>query len=164
RERDSRAGSELVCRWPLPGVREGALAGARRGAAGKATPVPGSAGLVSPRWSPDGRYLAAMPADSGGLMLYEFRTERWTVLARLHIGYPNWSRDGAYIYFDRFAEPRGIGRLRLAGRRLENVFTPREGDPIWTIDSWTGLDADDSVLLLNDASVQQIYALRWIVP
>ena len=36
--------------------------------------IPGSQGLFSPRVSPDGRYLAALSADSKKLMLYEFAT------------------------------------------------------------------------------------------
>src|SRR5262249_31360517 len=63
--------------------------------------LPGSEGLFSPRWSPDGRYLAAMPAtDQAKLMLYDFRTEKWTKLAEASVGYPSWSRDGRYIYLD----------------------------------------------------------------
>jgi Tol biopolymer transport system component len=43
--------------------------------------VPGSAGLYSPRWSPDGRYIAAMSIDSKNLMLFDTNTSRWSLLA-----------------------------------------------------------------------------------
>ena len=39
----------------------------------KVTPVPGSEGLYSPRWSPDGRYLAALPIDSRSIHLFDFQ-------------------------------------------------------------------------------------------
>ena len=43
--------------------------------------VPGSQGFFSPRWSPDGRYIAALPNGSKGLVLYDFKTEKWSPLA-----------------------------------------------------------------------------------
>ena len=36
--------------------------------------LPGSRGLFSPRWSPDGRYIVAMPADSLSLVIFDFQT------------------------------------------------------------------------------------------
>src|SRR5256886_5070188 len=66
--------------------------------------VPGSKGLFSPRWSPDGHYLAALSGDSQKLMLYDFKTQKWAVWAdEGHtVGFPNWSRDSRYVYFDWF--------------------------------------------------------------
>ena len=61
--------------------------------------VPGSKGLFSPRWSPDGRYIAAMPFDSHSLMLFDFATQKWEEIAKVNMGFPNWSRSGDYIYF-----------------------------------------------------------------
>ena len=54
--------------------------------------VPGSTGLYSPRWSPDGRYIAAMNFDSRVLMLFDFQTRKWQELARVTMGFPNWSK------------------------------------------------------------------------
>src|ERR1700758_1909455 len=42
----------------------------------------GSQGLFSPRWSPDGRYLAALAVDTNSLHLFDFQTEKWTGLAK----------------------------------------------------------------------------------
>ncbi|MGA7234077.1 MAG: winged helix-turn-helix domain-containing protein [Bryobacteraceae bacterium] len=123
--------------------------------------LPGSEGLVSPRWSPDGRFIAAMPSDSSGLVLFNVRSQTWKKLIQLRIGYPNWSHDGKYIYFDRFSKPKGIGRVRVSDGSIESILTAKMGDEIWNIDSWTGLSPDDSVLLLRDAGIEEIYALRW---
>ena len=62
--------------------------------------LPGSEGLYSPRWSPDGHYIAAVTADGESLRLFEVATQKWVELARLPIGYPNWSRDSKFIFFD----------------------------------------------------------------
>src|SRR5262249_5644140 len=41
--------------------------------------LPGSAGLFSPRWSPDGRYIAAITSEvTFKLMLFDFSTQKWT--------------------------------------------------------------------------------------
>jgi WD40 repeat protein len=57
--------------------------------------VPGSKDLFSPRWSPNGRYLAALSADSQKLMLFDFSIQNWLVwVDEAHtVGFPNWSHD-----------------------------------------------------------------------
>src|SRR5262249_7412054 len=44
--------------------------------------LPGSEGMTSPRVSPDGRYLVASSKDWTKLMLHNFRTKKWSELAR----------------------------------------------------------------------------------
>lgn len=39
--------------------------------------LPGSEGLFSPRWSPDGRYILAVSADSKKLALFDVAVRRW---------------------------------------------------------------------------------------
>ena len=85
--------------------------------------LPGSEGLYSPRWSPDGRYIVAMPVDQQGLMLFDFKTQRWSLLAKANrAGYPCFSANGQYVYFllGRSEEP-GVMRVRIADRRIEQV-------------------------------------------
>jgi WD40 repeat protein len=40
--------------------------------------LPGSQGIFSPRWSPDGRFLVAVGSDSRKLVLFDFQTQKWT--------------------------------------------------------------------------------------
>ena len=42
--------------------------------------LPGSEGLFSPHWSPDGRYVLAKSLDSPKLMLFDFSTHKWAEL------------------------------------------------------------------------------------
>ncbi|HTF42788.1 MAG TPA: protein kinase, partial [Terriglobales bacterium] len=44
----------------------------------QASTLPGSTGLHFPRWSPDGRYLAALTSDDKKLVLYNFTTQKWS--------------------------------------------------------------------------------------
>src|SRR6516164_8894212 len=61
--------------------------------------LPESQGLYSPRWSPDGRYIVAMPFDSLSLRLFDFQTEKWSELLKGSIAFPSWSTNGLYVYF-----------------------------------------------------------------
>ena len=61
--------------------------------------LPGSDGLFSPRWTPDGRYLVALPSHSSGLMLFDFKSQKWSVLVNGLTGCPSWSHDGRFVYF-----------------------------------------------------------------
>jgi Tol biopolymer transport system component len=52
---------------------------------GAVSTVPGSTGLFSPRWSPDGRYLAAMPLDRQKLLLLDMTSGEWTLAKRFWV-------------------------------------------------------------------------------
>ena len=45
--------------------------------------LPGSQGLFSPHWSPDGRYIAALSSDSQRIMLFDFKTQKWSELVHI---------------------------------------------------------------------------------
>jgi Tol biopolymer transport system component len=124
--------------------------------------VPGSEGLQSPRWSPDGRHLAAMPVGSYGLALFDFATRKWTDLAKdiSVAGSPTWSGDGKYIYFDTYGEDPAFLRVRIADKQLEPVVSLKNvRRAVGTIGTWSGLAPDNSPLLMRDAGGQEIYAL-----
>jgi eukaryotic-like serine/threonine-protein kinase len=124
------------------------------------SPVPGSQGLFSPRVSPDGRYLAALSADSKKLMLYEFATRKWSQLAQATFAYDNWSHDSHYIYVEDYSQGDDIVRVSVPGgalQRLESVRDVPRGSDAWA--SWLGLGVDDAPLLMRDQSSQEIYAL-----
>jgi Tol biopolymer transport system component len=133
---------------------------------GQVTSLAGSEGLFSVRWSPDGRHLAALRADpSQTLVLFDFETRKWEPL-RKNAAYPNWSRDGNYVYFaDPYSNEPAVYRVRVSDRRIEKVTTLNGRILDWTmVGKWTGLAADDSPLVLRDTSVEEIYALDWEAP
>ncbi len=131
--------------------------------------VPGSSGLFSPRWSPDGRYLAALSSDSSRLMLFDFNTQRWSEWLQTtdgKIGYPVWARDGKSIYIERYyaAEP-SVHRLKLGDSRSERFLSwndLRRFGGVWG--SWSGVAPDGSVLAVRDVSSHEIYALDLQLP
>jgi len=101
----------------------------------KTVQIPGSAGLFSPRLSPDGRYIAAMPLDQKALMLYDRSNQHWTILAKHGVGDPTWSHNGKYVYFQDFLEPgKPIYRVPVPEGKPEPVATIQSLLPISAID------------------------------
>jgi len=132
----------------------------------KVSAIPQSEHLLWPALSPDGHYVAAASLDGQKLMLFDMGTQKWSQLAEANIGYPQWSADSKYVYFDSgySAEPT-ISRVRVADRKLERVagfagfrrvITP------WI--SWSGLTPDGAPLLMRDVGSQEVYALDFEAP
>jgi eukaryotic-like serine/threonine-protein kinase len=126
--------------------------------------LPDSKGLFSPRWSPDGRYLIAMPLDSRSLSLFDFATEKWEQIAKLSMGFPNWSKNGDYVYFLHEENQPSVMRVRIRDRKVERIADLKNFRQTGYWNVWLGLAPDDSPLLLRDAGTQEIYALDWQAP
>jgi len=135
---------------------------------GQVNPLPGSAGMFSPRWSPDGRFLLAIAATFDKLLLYDFSRQKWEdLVVQGSPNYPNWSKDGQYVYFsDPFVPNLPAYRVRVSDRRVEHLVNLADYGrlAIGRFGWWTGLAPDDSILAIRDISVQEIYALNWDAP
>jgi Tol biopolymer transport system component len=126
--------------------------------------LPGSEGLYSPRWSPDGRYIAALPADNSSAALYDFETQHWSELAKGSAGYPNWSKDGQYVYFLRYQNDPAVLRVGISDRKVEQVVDLKNFRAGGFFGFSLDLGPDDSPLLLRNTGTQEIYALDWEAP
>lgn len=134
----------------------------------QASTFPGSKGLFSPRWSPDGRYLLAITAEgSKKLMIYDFREQKWSEwLTDSNVDYPYWSADSRFVYYDNFlTENPKCRRIKVGEHQPEDLFSldglRRYFGP-WG--SWSGQAPNDSRLFVRDASTQDIYALDVDLP
>ncbi|HEU5351790.1 MAG TPA: protein kinase [Terracidiphilus sp.] len=125
------------------------------------TSVPGSQGLYSPRWSPDGHYLAAMTGDSERLMLYDFQTQRWTRIAKGSFGWLNWSHDSRFVYMKDFAGKGSVVRVEIRTRKLERVVDLTGFSDTGQGGGSLALTPDDAPLLLRDTGTQDVYAMDW---
>jgi Tol biopolymer transport system component len=123
--------------------------------------LPGSTGLYSPRWSPDGRYIAAMNFNSRSLMLFDLQKQKWEEIAKITLGFPNWSKTGEYVYFLHEENEPSVMRVRVRDRKIERVADLKKfrQTGYWTV--WLGMAPDDSPLLLRDTGTREIYALDW---
>ena len=126
--------------------------------------LPGSKGLFSPRWSPDGRYVVAMPPNRHIPMLFDFATQKWEAIAEVTADFPNWSRTGEYLYFLHEGDQPSVMRLRIRDRKVERVADLKNFRQGGYFGYWLGMAPDDSPLLLRDTGTQEIYALDWEAP
>ncbi|HTF62618.1 MAG TPA: winged helix-turn-helix domain-containing protein [Edaphobacter sp.] len=118
-------------------------------------------GFGSPRWSPDGRYIAGMPLKADNLSIFDLKTQQWKDLLRKGFnGFPSWSKDGRFIYFQRPTDDRGIFRIPISGGDEERIVDLKEFRNMgWYPFGWLGLDPTDAPLLLRDTGTDEIYAL-----
>lgn len=125
--------------------------------------VPGSEGLWAPRWSRDGQHILALQREDGWLMLFDSATQKWSPLVKMVVNWPEWSRQGDYIYFygAEADGKQGVYRVRISDRKLELLFSLNDfrQPPDMGWGAWKGLAPDDSPLLLRDAGAQDIYVL-----
>jgi WD40 repeat protein len=116
--------------------------------------LPGSDGLFSPLWSPDGRYIVAQTCDIHKSVIYDFTTGKWTDLVDLPASYPRWSRDGKYFYSDTYLGKEPIFyRIRITDRKFERLFSLKGIRRPGFLGTWAGLAPDDSPLLLSTPSI-----------
>jgi DNA-binding winged helix-turn-helix (wHTH) protein len=124
------------------------------------TTVPGPNGMNGPRWSPDGRYLVAGALENIHLMVFDFKTQRWSELAQKgDVDSPEWSRDGKYIYFRRMLGDPGVFRIPDKGGAVEKIVDLKDWHDTGWFGAYMGLDPTDAPLLLRDIGSDEIYAL-----
>jgi hypothetical protein len=95
-------------------------------------------------------------------MLFGTKTQKWSELAKtLSMGYPEWSRNGDYVYFlsAPAGQPSGIFRVRISDHKLEQVSGLKDFRQASGFGAWVGQATDDSLLVVRDAGTQDIYAL-----
>jgi Tol biopolymer transport system component len=125
------------------------------------TVLPNSEGLFSPRWSPDGRYIAAVSLDERNLMLFNVASRTWSLLADSSVADPVWTADSKAIYIHAFMAPsQPIYRIEVpTGRRqqvagLESLLSGDVADYFFS-----GITPDDAPLLRARTSTGNLYSL-----
>lgn len=133
-------------------------------ATGKTHILPGSNGLRTARWSPDGKYIAALRFQTREVVLFDVKEQRWQRLAGSVAGDNiNWSSDSRYIYVDNPRETRPVvERIRIKDGRRSNVVSLASLQNVpGTISPWFGLAPDNSPILAHMFGSSEIYALDW---
>ena len=127
------------------------------------TDVPNSVGLFSPRWSPDGSHLLALVANFQKLMVYDFASQKWDVLADMEADYPSWSKDSKCVYYNETrVKGTPVYKVCLADRKPVHIVDLAQAGRLaqgrfgW----WTGLGPDDSILAARDIGTEEVYALK----
>lgn len=130
------------------------------------SPLVGSHDLYSARWSPDGRYVAAVSLNDDRLMLFDFRTGKWDERAHMpDIAWPRWSKDGEYIYFSEIGDKQRVYRTSTTGHKIEEIMNLRDFRWTGAAPGWFSLTPDGDLLLLrNTSGGSEVYALPWDAP
>ena len=127
--------------------------------------VPGSSGMFSPRWSPDGRYLVALDLleRSKTLHLFDFKTNKWADWATdpVEVEYPAWTSDSRYVEYATEAE---VKRIRVGETHPETLFSTTGLRQYSAPDfgTWTDSAADNSRMFLRDVSTRTSTRSTWI--
>ncbi len=125
--------------------------------------VPGSDGLYGPRWSADGRYVAALPLDEKKVKLFDFVTQEWKDFPEFpHIGNPQWSQNGEHLYVDGF--DKEVVRIRRSDGKLERILNLKTADPSALLCNFSSVTFDGELLLVCNVAHGDIYALDVELP
>jgi Tol biopolymer transport system component/DNA-binding winged helix-turn-helix (wHTH) protein len=126
------------------------------------TTLPGSEGMKSPIWSPNGRFIAVLSGALGDdPRVYDLVTKKWSIL---HIGrsdWPYWSHDSRSIYFlsGAGAKDPSVVRVSIQTGKIEKVVDLKGFQFSGWFGFWFSLDPTDAPLLLRNVGTEDIYAL-----
>jgi Tol biopolymer transport system component len=119
---------------------------------GRVSALPGSKGMWSPRWSPNGRFIAGLSASGWKLMLYDVQTRKQSELSSVSSGYPGWSRDGEYVFYETNGDEASWWRVRLRDRKTERIARLKD----MRLDGWFAPAPDDSLITARDVGTNEI--------
>jgi Tol biopolymer transport system component len=116
------------------------------------------------RWSPDGRFVAAIQPATHQIFVFDVATQVWRKLADGMNGWSlNWAPDSRSIYTSNPAsDAPAVYRIWLANNRIETVLdlsglTREPG----VIAKWFGTTPDGSIIVLRWTSAGEIFALDY---
>jgi Tol biopolymer transport system component len=127
---------------------------------GRISALPGSEGVWSPRWSPDGRFIAGLSASSWKVVLYDMQTQRQSELSSVSSGYPGWSQDGEYLYYETNLDDASWWRVRLRDRKPERIAHMKT----MGVSDWFAQAPNNSLITARQVGTDEIYALDWEAP
>jgi Tol biopolymer transport system component/DNA-binding winged helix-turn-helix (wHTH) protein len=133
---------------------------------GEFTILPESRGFSEPRWSPDGRYIAALDETKHRLLLYDFQSMKWSPLAEGGlVGAPYWAENSSAIYFqDQLEKEQSVFRADVPSGEVRRVhgFGDVTQNPAHYL--FNGIDAKGWFYVTVERGLTDIYALDLDLP
>lgn len=113
--------------------------------------------------------MAALNADSTKLVLYDFNAQKWSdwIDEPGIVGYPNWSPDGSYVYYDTTSTDHPTFRRMKVGQTRSELIVDLKGllryvaAPAY---GWSNIAPDGSALFVRSLSTDEVYALDLELP
>lgn len=131
---------------------------------GEQTMVPGSEGLGTARWAPNGRFIAALRPDRQQAFLLDRRTRIWRKIADGVNGNDlAWAADSQALYASR---PNGdrpeVVRINLFDGKVEPAVDLSDFSKLsGRIDTWFAVTPDNSILFLHIHGGHEIVAFHY---
>jgi Tol biopolymer transport system component/DNA-binding winged helix-turn-helix (wHTH) protein len=123
--------------------------------------IPGSENLFSPRWSPDGRYIAALTLDQRQVRLLSVATQTWSRLPVPSGADPVWSSDSRYLFLHASLDPaQPIDRVSIPDGHVDQLVRladSRQNDAVDYV--FGGLTRDNRPLIRARLFTGNFYSL-----
>ncbi len=129
---------------------------------GTVSAVPGTEGMFSPRWSPNGRFIAGLAGPDSKVVLYSVATRKQIAISGPRSVWPAWSRDGQSLFFEVIEPERAWWRFNLADRKTHLVTAVNKISPAG--DAWFGSGLDNTLITTQNNGTDEIYTLDWEAP
>lgn len=133
-------------------------------ASGKIETVPDSRDLRTARWSPDGRYIAAIQPEHHQLLVFDMAVRNWRKLADSSNGDDlSWSRDSHYLYTSRPAGDKpAVIRITLGSGIAQTIVDLESLSKLnGKFDAGFCIAPDGSVILVRLITSSEIYGFDW---
>jgi Tol biopolymer transport system component len=116
--------------------------------------------MWSPRWSPNGRFIAGLSVSGWKIVLYDFQTHKQSELSSVQSGYPGWSADGESLFYNTGGDDASWWRVRLRDRKTERLARLKD----MRVGGWFAPAPDNSLITARSVGADEIYALDWEAP
>jgi eukaryotic-like serine/threonine-protein kinase len=126
----------------------------------RVTTLPGSVGMFSPHWSPDGKSIAVEAFDVSSIHVFTIKTQQWSTVHSGLLGWFLWSKDSQSLFVLKYTEDPGVYRIPATGGKEERIVDLKDVPTTGYYGLWLGLDPTDAPLLLRDNGTNNIYALN----
>jgi serine/threonine protein kinase/Tol biopolymer transport system component len=130
-------------------------------ATSKVSTLPGSEGMFSPHWSPDGRSIMATSISGTTIRICDLSTHAWSSVYEGLNAYATWSGDSRYLYMLRYAGETAVLRVPVKGGKPEVIYDLKDFHFTGTLSLWFGLDPNNQPMLLRNLGTDDVYALTF---
>jgi Tol biopolymer transport system component len=127
---------------------------------GRVSTLPGGEGMWSPRWSPNGRFIAGLSTTDERIVLYDFRTQKRSELSSVPSGDPGWTQDGESLFYRSAGDDASWWRVRIRDRKTERVAALKNT----SVTDWFAPAPNNSLITAREVGTNEIYALDWEAP
>jgi len=99
-------------------------------------------------------------------MLYSLKDGAWTEWAyeEANLGYPSWSADSKYLYYQNLGENASVKRIRVGQSSPEVVFKLAGLPRYQAVGFWTAVTPQGESMFVRDLSTDEIYAMDIDLP